>query len=326
LWFPAATALAWCVGWLIRYVLTISKTLSTIPLAAVYTKTVFVILWLALCYVLVIAFMLWKNRKPYLLICSTLISLAAALLLSWVIPMTAKSQVTVLDVGQGQSIILQTKGKTFLVDCGGDHASSAADLAAETLLSMGVYRLDGVILTHYDGDHADGLPYLLTRIPADNIFLPERAEQEASKQAILDAAGTAAIMVHHDIHLSWENTTLSIFAPVLQSDDNESGLCVLFRGENCDILITGDLGITGENRLLLDKNIPNLTALIAGHHGSPYSTGEGILLMTKPEYVFISVSADNPYGHPNQAVLDRLEQYHCTVYRTDLDGTIVFRR
>ena len=326
LWLPVSAALAWCVSWLIRYVLSISKALSTIPLAAVYTKSVFVILWLVLCYALIFAFLLWKKRKPYLFICSALISLAVALLLSWIIPLTDNSRVTVLDVGQGQCVILQTKGKTFLIDCGGDRATSVADLAAETLLSMGVYRLDGIILTHYDGDHADGLPYLLTRIPADNIFLPEWAEQEASKQIILDVAGAAAIMVQQDIHLSWENTTLSIYAPVLKSDDNESGLCVLFQGENCDILITGDLGITGENRLLLDKNIPDLTALIAGHHGSPYSTGEGILLMTKPEYVFISVSVDNPYGHPSQVVLDRLEQYHCTVYRTDLDGTIVFRR
>ena len=326
LWYSGAVALGWCFSWLIRYVLTISKALSSVPLAAVYTKSVFVILWLVLCYVLVFVFLLLKKRKPYFLICSALIGLGAALLLSWIIPMTAKSRVTVLDVGQGQCVILQTKGKTFLVDCGGDRATSVADLAAETLLSMGVYRLDGVILTHYDGDHADGLPYLLTRIPTDNIFLPEQSEQVTSKQKIIDAAGSAAVMVQQDTHLTWEDTTLSIFAPLIRSEDNESGLCVLFRAENCDILITGDLSITGENRLLLDKAIPQLTALVAGHHGSPYSTGEGILLMTKPEYVFISVGADNPYGHPNQMVLERLEQYNCVVYRTDLDGTIVFRR
>lgn len=325
-WHQGAIALAWVISWLIRYVLTVSKTLSALPLAAVYTKSVFIITWLILCYVMVFVFLLWKKRKPYLLICCTLISLAIALLLSWVIPMTDKSRVTVLDVGQGQCILLQSEGKTILVDCGGDYATSVADLAAETLLSMGVYRLDGVVLTHYDGDHAGALPYLLSRIPADTVFLPEYAEEDEIQNAILEAAGDSAILVQQDINISWEQTSLTVFAPIFQSDDNESGLCVLFSAENCDILITGDLGITGENKLFLEKEIPKLTALIAGHHGSPYSTGEGLLAVTSPQYVFISVGADNPYGHPNQKVLDRLAQYNCTVYRTDQDGTIVFRR
>ena len=326
LWYQGAAALAWIISWLVRYVLSVSKTLSSIPLAAVYTKSVFIIAWLVLCYVLFFAFLLCRKRKPYLFLCSTVISLAIALLLSWVMPMTDKSRVTVLDVGQGQCILLQSDGKNILVDCGGDSATSVADLAAETLLSMGIYRLDAVVLTHYDGDHAGALPYLLSRIPADTIFLPEHAEENEIQNTILEAAGNAGLLVQQDINLSWDQTTLTVFAPVFQSNDNESGLRVLFCAENCDILITGDLGITGENKLFLEKEIPNLTVLIAGHHGSPYSTGEGLLAVTKPQYVFISVGADNPYGHPNQTVLERLAQYNCIVYRTDQDGTIVFRR
>jgi competence protein ComEC len=240
--------------------------------------------------------------------------------------MTANSRVTVLNVGQGQSLILQSKGKNFLVDCGGDDPQIAADLAAETLLSMGIYRLDGIILTHYDSDHAAGIPYLMSRMSADYVYLPEPCEDEDIKRSILESAGNAAVFVQEDIHLAWEQTTLSIFSPVFQFDDNESGLSVLFRGENCDILITGDLGITGEDKLVMDKGIPKLTALVAGHHGSSYSTGGSLLAATEPDYVFISVGENNRYGHPTQQVLERLEQYGCTVYRTDLDGTIVFRR
>lgn len=325
-WHQGAVAIAWTISWLIRYVLTVSKVISSIPLAAVYTKSGFIIAWLVLCYMLVLAFLIWKKRKPYLLICTAVISLAIALLLSWGMPMTAKSQVTVLNVCQGQSIILQSNGKTFLVDCGGDTPKLAADQAAETLLSMGIYRVDGVILTHHDADHSGGIPYLLNRIPADAVFLAEHSEQDENKQAILDAAGGNAVLVQQDVQLSWDETTLTIFAPISNTNDNESSLCILFTKEDCDILITGDLGINGENKLLLEKDIPQLTALIAGHHGSSYSTGEGLLTKTKPQYVFISVGEDNPYGHPSQQVLDRLERYDCTVYRTDEDGTIVFRR
>jgi competence protein ComEC len=247
-------------------------------------------------------------------------------MLSWLRPLTANSQVTVLDVGQGQSILLQSHGKTFLVDCGGDDREDAADQAAETLLSMGIYRLDGVILTHYDSDHAGGIPYLLSRISADSVFLPAATQQEESNQTVLDAAEDAAVLVDRDIQLAWEECSITIFAPLSSSDDNESGLSVLFRGENCDILITGDMGISGENKLLLEKDIPQLTALVVGHHGSSYSTGEGLLVKTRPQYSFISAGQDNPYGHPSKQVLDRLEKYDCFVYRTDQDGTIVFRR
>lgn len=325
-WVNGAVVIAWPVSLLIKYVLTVSNAFSSIPLAAVYTKSVFIVAWLVLCYVLVLGFILWKKRKPYLLICTGLISLSVSLLLSWLIPMTANSRITVLNVGQGQSLILQSKGKSFLVDCGGDDPENSADLAAETLLSMGIYRLDGIILTHYDADHAAGIPYLMSRVHADHVYLPEPCEDEDIKRSILESAGNGAILVRQDLYLAWERTTLSIFSPVFQFDDNESGLSVLFRGENCDILITGDLGITGENKLVLDKSIPKLTALVAGHHGSPYSTGSSLLAATNPDYVFISVGENNRYGHPSQQVLERLEQYNCTVYRTDQQGTIVFRR
>ena len=326
LWQQGAMVLAWVISWLIRYVLTVSKILSSIPLAAVYTKSKFILLWLVLCYLLVFAFLLWKKRKPYLLICTVVTSLAMALLLSWVLPLADNSRVTVLDVGQGQSILLQSNGKTFLVDCGGDDPRKAADIAAETLLSMGIYRLDGIVLTHYDGDHSAGIPYLLSRISADAIFLSEWSEEAESKEHILAAAGDTVVPVHQDLNLEWKDSSLTVYAPLGQSDDNESGLSVLFRGENCDILITGDMDIGSENQLALEKDIPQLTALVAGHHGSPYSTGTGLLMMTKPQYVFISVGQENPYGHPHKQVLERLKQYDCTVFRTDLDGTIVFRR
>jgi competence protein ComEC len=326
LWPQGAAAIAWVVSWLMRYVLLIAKTLSSFPLAAVYLKSTLIGGWLVICYLLIIAFLIWKNRKPFILIGSLVMSLMVAILLSWLLPLMSQSQVTILNVGQGQSIVLQSGGKTFLVDCGGEDPKEAADQAAETLLSMGIYRLDGIILTHYDQDHSGGIPYLLTRIKATNIYLPAFSEEDGSQQVILDAADHASVLVRQDTHLAWSDCSLEIFAPISQSDDNESGLSVLFCGRNCDILITGDMSISVENKLLLEKNIPQLTAFVAGHHGSPDSTGDGLLSTTNPQYVFVSVGLDNPYGHPSEEVLERLSRYGCIVYRTDRDGTIVFRR
>jgi competence protein ComEC len=325
-WHQAAVLLAWLISWLIRYVLTVAKLLASIPLAAVYTKSIPILVWLVLCYLLVIRLFFKPRPRISLTISGVVAGLCMALLLSWCLPLFDDCRMTVLDVGQGQSIILQAQGRTFLVDCGGSQDQQAAEEASETLLSMGIYRLDGLILTHYDGDHAGGIDPLLARVPADTVWLPHQSDDPGLQQQILQASGPRGVMVSQDQKISWGSASLDIYVPQAAYSDNERSLCVLLRTEKCAILITGDLGITGENRLVLEKNIPELTALVAGHPGSAYSTGEGLLIATRPEHVYISVGKDNPYGHPSQAVLDRLEQYGCEIHRTDLDGTLVFRR
>jgi competence protein ComEC len=112
----------------------------------------------------------------------------------------------------------------------------------------------------------------------------------------------------------------------LGNSDNESGISVLFSGENCDILITGDMSALGERLLLMSHQIPKLEVLVAGHHGADSSTSERLLEQTWPDTVMISVGEDNRYGHPAQSVMDRLTKFGCEIRRTDKEGTIVFRR
>ena len=78
--------------------------------------------------------------------------------------------------------------------------------------------------------------------------------------------------------------------------------------------------------LLRHAELPDVDLLIAGHHGSKYSTSEAILQAVTPETVIISVGEDNRYGHPHPELLDRLAAFGCAVYRTDLHGTIIYRR
>lgn len=323
---PLAVRLAGIVEFPINLLLDFVKWLAKFPLSAVYTQSVFVVLWLFVGYGMLMLFLLMKRKRTSAFAAACVIELCVALLLSWAIPRSCDVQLTVLDVGQGQCAILSAKGRTFVIDCGGDYDETAADLAAETLLSQGIYRVDGLIVTHYDRDHAGGAAYLLSRIPADRVYLSPAGDIPKLRKEIVAAAGNGVTYIHKDKMVTWDDCTLTIFAPVLSNSDNESGICVLFSDENCDILITGDMSNLGETLLLATQQIPKLEVLVVGHHGASSSTSQRLLRETKPDIAIISVGKENSYGHPSQTVIDRLAQLGCEIRRTDIEGNVVFRR
>lgn len=320
-WLPLGKIVAWVIAWPVRYVLFTAKSLAALPFAAVYTCNKYIILWIFVCYLLFAVFMVVKKRYPILLLGCMSVCLCICLAVSYIEPRLDTFRMTVFDVGEGQSILVQNAGKYYLVDCGGSSDREAADTVAETLLSQGVTMLDGLILTHYDADHVDGVFGLLSRVDADVLYLPDIADSGSKRTALIEEYGDCVCLVQ-------ENTCFDILtlitAPVNGTDGNESSLCVLFQPENCDILITGDRGKTGEAALLESVDLPKLELLVAGHHGSANSTGFELLSRTMPDGVVISTGSK--YGHPAEEMLDRLELFGCSVWRTDQDGTIVFRR
>lgn len=322
-WLPLGQILGWVIAWPVRYVLWAAKIMASFPLAAVYMDSIYMVLWLTFVYLLLIVYLLMKKKQVVVLSCCAVIGLCAALTVSWIEPLLDECRVTVLDVGQGQCIILQSQGKTFVVDCGGDSDTKAADTAANALMSRGIFQIDGLILTHYDRDHAAGAQYLLSCVPAKVIYLPNCADEEGALDTLPDSF--AKIMVHSITTNTFANTKITLVPSKSDLSSNESGLCVLFQTENCDILITGDRSAAGERELMRMIDLPQLEVLIVGHHGSKYSTGQYLLDVTRPEIAIISAGLDNSYGHPAQEVLDRLQNAGCKIYRTDLQGTVVFR-
>ena len=317
--------LAWLIAWPIRYVLWMADTIAMFPLSAVYTRSVYILLWLVFIYLLLAVYYIARRKRPLLLSTCAVIGLCVALLASWTEQHQDKLRMTVLDVGQGQCILLQSEGKNFLVDCGSYSDTFAADEAAALLLSQGIYHLDGMIVTHFDYDHAGGVWNLLTRVPADVLYLPNCVDEDSTGQLLYSYTDGTVVTVKEDMVITFGQAKISMFPSQTAISNNESGLCILFQRENCDILITGDRNAAGELELIRHTQLPELEVLIVGHHGSKTSTSRELLIKTSPEIAIISVGENNSYGHPTDEVLERLQKFGCMIYRTDLDGTIVYK-
>ena len=321
-----AQFLAGIVSIFIQFVLKTALLISSLPMAAAYTSNTYVIFWLIGTYVILAVFLMQKKKDPKLLLTGIAFAFLLTQLFSWLEPLQDDFRVTMLDVGQGQSILLQSDGKTFLVDCGGDDDEDAADVTAEALLNQGISRLDGIIVTHFDSDHVNGVVNLLSRIHADRLILPDLKDETGTAKQLADSTPGAIEYVRQNLRYCFGSTEIMLFAPESEESDNENSICILFQRKDCGILITGDRGVEGEMALLQSYPIPKVDILVAGHHGSAGSTTQELLNTVSPQYAFISVGEDNRYGHPADIILHRLKQAGCDIFRTDIHGTILFRR
>lgn len=326
IWLSAGKVVAWVISWPIRFVIGTAKLVSMIPFAAVYTCSIYIVIWVVLCYLLFILLVCGKKKSPIGSAACALLGLILALTLSCTEPRLDDFRMTAFNVGQGQCILIQAGGENYLVDCGGDNATDAADLVAAHLLSQGVTKLDGVFLTHYDKDHAEGITLLLSRLCTENLYLPDIAKDNLLRKELEETYKEDIIWVREQSDVQTSVLTVSLYPALQENAGNESCLCILFQHEKCDILITGDRDIAGERALLKQTRLPDLEILVVGHHGSKNSTGIELLAQTRPDIALISVGRDNQHGHPSDEVLHRLEMAGCQVFRTDQQGTIILRR
>ena len=323
---PLGAVLAVIPRVLSAYILAAAHLLAKLPYHALYFVNPYLKYWLLFAYGLF--FTAWAGkggRRKYALAAGlTAVSLAVTVRLG-ADRFSGELEVLTLDVGQGQSILLSGGEGAALVDCGS--ANSWYDpgaIAADYLLTLGHRRLDYLILTHFDADHINGVETLLSRVEVETLLVPAEAEDRMAQRQILDLAAARGVRVRTPEtgpeRFSLGGAAVSVFPPVGEGADNERGLSVLAEAGEA-LLITGDMSAATEEALLAAWDLPDLTYLAAGHHGSKYSTGEALLQALTPETVFISAGGSS-YGHPAEETLRRLAEQGCTVYRTDLHGTV----
>ena len=325
-----AWPLAWAVSLLLRYAAGVSGALASLPFAAVAADHLYLKLWLLAVYVILL---LWLCRpirmgggRPIFPVCCCTVLLCAALFFNAAELTAGALTISVLDVGQGQSVLFRSGDALALVDCGGNGMRNAGDIAADAVQRLGRSQLDLLILTHCHTDHAGGVPQLLERLDVRTLILPDVDPEDALRQeivALAETQGTEVLYLTDDCTLPFGSAALQLYAPLGDGGTNEEGLSVLCTAGDFDALITGDMNQAVERRLVKYGSLPDIELLVAGHHGSKYAVSEELLLAVRPETAAISVGY-NTYGHPAAETLERLGAAGCDIYRTDLMGTVIF--
>ena len=317
--------------WLGRYVCWVIDALGHFAVASLPLDSFYYRAWLVFVYLMLGMGWLIKGPKRVVLPgCACVITFCVSLLLSSAGFYAGDMTVTALDVGQGQSVLIRSGGFLTLMDCGGDGADDAGDVAADYLQALGETKLDLLVLSHYHSDHANGIPQLLRRVEVAAIALPDVEPEDPLRQEILALAQEKDIPVRFvredTAYLLEDGASITLFPPLgTGTDTNELGLTMLATAGSFDTLITGDMGGEVEPLLLEHRELPAVELLVVGHHGSATSTTRELLDSVRPDIAVISVGENNRYGHPAQETLERLAASGAAIYRTDLQGTVTIR-
>jgi len=322
--FPLASVLAYPVAMAVRYIIYVAHTLAAVPYSIVYASNAYLMFWLAYVYVMFITLPLFHARVRQYIVpaCMAIIIIFAVQLLSPFLPAVKDSSITVLDVGQGLSVVIISGDYTAVVDCGSSSGENAGAAVHEYLSARGRTAIDLLVLTHFHADHTSGVGFIMSMMCVNALAIPDPEDSYLSEEIIQLARrrGSDIIYVTETLCMSLGSLDIMLYPPVGFGDENERGLCVLTFGD-INALITGDMNAYGERCLLRYAALPDLDMLVVGHHGSKNSTSEELLAALIPEIAVIPVGY-NSYGHPANETLERLNAFSVTVFRTDEMGNV----
>ncbi|MCC6446412.1 MAG: MBL fold metallo-hydrolase [Armatimonadetes bacterium] len=263
--------------------------------------------------------------------------LLVGLLWAWALrPGRGLLRVVVLDVGQGDSILVRTpSGKAILIDAGGPTGGlktafdPGASIVVPALRAEGVRHLDAVVLTHAHDDHAGGMPAVLSQYRPETVLDNGRPYPSAAYRKFLNAVrrkGIAYRTARAGQKLSaGDGVTVEVLWPPpgasKELDENAASTVLRLRYRKTSVLLMADAGFEAERYLAVRLRGP-VALLKIGHHGSRTATSAEWLQSIRPSAAAISVGAGNLFGHPSPPVLERLEASGTRIFRTDRDGAI----
>lgn len=270
---------------------------------------------------------LLHNRERYLALGLCCLVLAGTL--GWQKWRTLPLTVYFLDVGQGDcAVVVTPERRVIVVDTGGLRSLPVGSrIIAPFLRSLGYSRIDMLLISHYDFDHAGGAAALLQQLRVSRLLLPAEELTQVNRplyEELLQQAKKARVQAVEVAHTGMlyqldAGTQLEVLAaPQGQLSGNEASTLAAVRTARGSVLFTGDMGIEREAELTLGA----YTVLKAGHHGSRYSTSSEFLAQVRPQLTVVSCGRGNRYGHPHAETLARLRQAQSAVVRTDETGCV----
>jgi len=240
--------------------------------------------------------------------------------------------VAFLDVGQGDAIFIEApNGNQMLID-GGVNTRVLQELSA--VMPFYDRSIDVVLATHPDKDHIGGLPAVLKNFKVDYFIEPgvaaETSVYRELVRLVMSEEGMEKVLARRGMKVFLDETTyLLILFPdrdMSGANANDASIIAKLVYEDTSFLFTGDASQKMENFVVsLDEKMIDVDVLKVGHHGSKTSTSDLFLGYASPLFSVISAGAANRYGHPNEEVIARLEQFESEILRTDESGTVIFK-
>ncbi|OPX88491.1 MAG: ComEC family competence protein [Pelotomaculum sp. PtaB.Bin104] len=243
-------------------------------------------------------------------------------------PGSGELKVHFIDVGQADCIFIQLpNAQNLLIDAGNNDDGQAV---VDYLSQSGVSQIDYLVGTHPHEDHIGGMDTVFNTFNTGKVYLPKATNNTRTFEDVLKAIKARGLTVtpaKAGVQLvASEGLSAVMLAPNAASyeDLNNYSAVVKVSFGQVSFLFTGDAEEKSEMEMLAGSGAATLKAdvLKVGHHGSHTSTSPAFLRAVSPQYAVISAGAGNDYGHPHREILQRLSGIK--VYRTDLDGTVVF--
>ncbi len=274
----------------------------------------------------------WPRGRPWRWGVLALSVLVGTLTLwPWLIPSDGRLRLTMLDVGQGDALLLELPGgERLLVDAGrgGDGGFDVGErVVAPFLWRRGITRLDAAVVTHADPDHAGGFGAILRRFRVNELWSEPFAEGGPHPPP-----GTPERSLVRGERIRLGPVLLTVLNPPSaplsgsrrghHSDENNNSLALHLSWGRLAILFTADLEMEAEADLLRAGVPLGAQILKVGHHGSRFSSSPEFLAAVKPRVALVSVGRGNPYHHPAPQSIAALETQGSEVYRTDRDGAV----
>ena len=237
----------------------------------------------------------------------------------------SKLTVSYINVGQGDSILIQVDDCDILIDAG---TASYGTTVSNYLKSNGVDDIELMINTHPDADHCGGLTTVLNNFVVEQVWISkDTSKTTAAYKNFISAVGAEGLTAKQPsvgTVFTYEYLTLTVlYSTYVSGDSNNSSIVVMLEYGNFKFLFTGDVSQDVETQLVSSGKDLSCDVLKVGHHGSKYSSTTAFLNATGAEYGVICVGS-NSYGHPTSDALGRLSSAGVTVYRTDKNGNVVF--